>query len=256
MLIFSESQHQVTQRTAFLTRYLVYIGYLVFQLWSHTHLYNDEHNKKSNRHSSAFREKRTRKKQKHAAAAYAMPLKQTESLPDILHHRYQRQPHSQPQTFDAALPLSPPRKPFAASTISSRSSHSEIALSSRAGSPPGMEKAPYLSSSSLRSGSTSRVVSSELSMRGYPMVRDNNSSGFSSSSTVYNHEGEPTLMDVERPESDSPSADFGGKKEPQLSWFLTIFLLVVVTGVCRCLSKFKMTILTGCVSPVGCGCHC
>jgi Ca2+:H+ antiporter len=217
----------------FSLKFTVYVGYLVFQLWSHTHLYNDQHNKKSNRLSATFREKRTRRKQKHTAAALGMPLMQTESLPDLLHHRHQH--HGQSQSLDA-LPLNPPRRPFAASTISSRSSHSDITLSSRTESvtPSRMEKAPYLnfSSNRLRSGSTSRMVSSELSMGGYPMTRDNNSSGLSSNSTVYNHEGEPTLMAVEMDESDLPSANFGSKKEPQLSWFLTIFLLVVVTGVC------------------------
>ncbi|KAF5327153.1 hypothetical protein D9619_004894 [Psilocybe cf. subviscida] len=206
----------------------IYVGYLIFQLWSHTHLYNDQHNKKSDRLSASFRDKRTRRKQKHAASALGMPLKQTESLPDLLHHRQQHQSYA--QAFDAALPLNPPRRPFAASTISSRSSHSDIVLSSRTDSPLGIQRAPYFSTSSLRSGSTSRVVSSEISLGGYSMTRDNNSSGLSNSSTVYNHEGERLMTAVEMSASDVPSADIGGKKEPQLSWFLTIFLLVVVTG--------------------------
>lgn len=133
------------------------------------------------------------------------------------------------QSFDAAMPLNPPRRPFAASTISSRSSHSDIALSSRTESPLSTDKSPYFagSNSPLRSGSTSRMASGELAMSGYPMTRDYNSSGLSSTSTVYNHEGEPAVMSA----LELPLPDFSAKKEPQLSWFLTIFLLVIVTGV-------------------------
>jgi len=64
-----------------LTANPVYLSYLLFQLWSHTHLYKDQHDKKSSRLSASIRENRLRDK---AESRGRIPLQRfnTQPAPD------------------------------------------------------------------------------------------------------------------------------------------------------------------------------
>lgn len=66
---------------------------------------------------------------------------------------------------------------------------------------------------------------------GYPMSRESsfNNSGFSSSSSTF----APLEQDAEQRSPNTPEITVPEvtKKVPQMSWFLTLFLLIVVTGV-------------------------
>ncbi|KAF8950403.1 hypothetical protein BDZ97DRAFT_1219503 [Flammula alnicola] len=180
----------------------IYLAYLLFQLWSHSHLYNDQHNKKSNRLSVALREQRMHRKLKHNQS---IPLKRTDSQTDI-------------STRNEAEILGPPRRSFATTPLSSTS---DITVTSRSESP--LEKGAYFPPGA----STLRLVTD---MGGYPISRESsfNSSGFSSASSgvpFAHYESDqlsPTALD--------DTAIEASKKAPRLSWFLTIFLLIVVTG--------------------------
>ncbi|KJA22921.1 hypothetical protein HYPSUDRAFT_66669 [Hypholoma sublateritium FD-334 SS-4] len=173
----------------------IYLAYLLFQLWSHTYLYNDEHNKKSSRLSDAMRRKpvlRTSHNQD------AMPLKYCFNQSDI-------------SLVD--LPKNnPPRRPYRVSPLSSSLSDTGI------------------------TNETSRSIMEEPrfppgTSKRYPMSRESsfNSSGFSSESSGFPFHDYDTLRD-ESSLADHPSPHETPKKAPQMSWFLTLLLLVLVTG--------------------------
>src|SRR6266571_7246408 len=61
-----------------LTTNPVYLSYLLFQLWSHTHLYKDQHHKKSSRLSAIIRENRLRGK---AESRGRIPLQRFDTQP-------------------------------------------------------------------------------------------------------------------------------------------------------------------------------
>ena len=61
-----------------LTTNPVYLSYLLFQLWSHTHLYKDQHDKKSSRLSASIRENRLRDK---AESRGRIPLQRFDTQP-------------------------------------------------------------------------------------------------------------------------------------------------------------------------------
>lgn len=193
---------------------LVYFAYLLFQLWSHTHLYNDQHNKKSNRLSASLREKRTNRKSKYED----IPLSRTNSQPDFA-------------KLDSYSPLAPPSRRFAYS-LSNNSS--DLTLTSRAESPS--EKGPYFPQTRVS------TVHSAYEMGAVPMSRSTTLTESISSSA---RAGSP--LSREEPhqyELDDRTTAF--EKVPQLSWFLTIFLLIIVTGVgVRCVGFVWMVIDLG-----------
>jgi len=151
--------------------------------------------------SAVMKEKRMRRKAK----------SQGTSFMHTNNHSLQAMQHEDPQ-------LNPPRRPFAPSALSSSS---EITLAS------------HSSSSSIEQitfhppASTVRLVQTDM-RGGTPMSRDScyTTSCFSIASTssplAY---GDNTAT----PSNESPVV---AKKEPQMSWFLTISLLILVTGVC------------------------
>ncbi|KIK10351.1 hypothetical protein K443DRAFT_147283 [Laccaria amethystina LaAM-08-1] len=158
----------------------IYACYLLFQLWSHTHLYNDEHNKKSSRLPVAETISKERAALIRNGKARIATFVKTDSMSDI--RRMIRD--------DSTTSLTPPRRPYA----SPLSSPSEVTLAN-----PG-------------SVSMSRVntVSSGASTE---------------SSTVFgDDEGGET------PREQAVDSLLPKKKQPQLSWALTIILLLTVTA--------------------------
>lgn len=174
----------------------VYLAYLLFQLWSHTYLYNDEHNKKSSRLSAAMRRKPVLRTTNYNQDT--MPLKYNFNQSDISLDEF-------PKTI-------PPRRPYRVSPLSS--SLSDTGITNEA-SRSIMEEPRFPLGTSKR----------------YPMSRESsfNSSGFSSESSGFPFHDYDTLRN-ESSLADRPSHEIP-KKAPQMSWFLTLLLLVLVTGV-------------------------
>ncbi|KIM39809.1 hypothetical protein M413DRAFT_19589 [Hebeloma cylindrosporum] len=172
----------------------IYFAYLLFQLWSHTHLYNDQHNKKSSLLSAALREKRTNRRFKYED----IPLTRTTSQPDFA-------------KLDSSSHLAPPFRPFA-SSVSNTSS--DVTLKNRAES--FSEKGPYFP----RGAPT---IHSAYEMGAIPMSRNTTLTDSISSSG-------PPLSRGETYQYALDDRTITSSKAPQLSWFLTIFLLIVVTG--------------------------
>lgn len=177
---------------------LVYFAYLLFQLWSHTHFYNDQHNKKSSRLSATRKEKRTNRKFK----SEDIPLSRTSSQPDFA-------------KLDSSLPLAPPGRPFA---YSLSNTSSDVTLTSRVDS--SSERGPYFPRGTLANHSAYEIG-------GVPMSRTT-----TLAESISSRAGASFPLSREEPhqyELDDRTTTF--RKEPQLSWFMTIFLLIVVTGV-------------------------
>lgn len=147
---------------------------MVFQLWSHSHLYGDHHNKKSKKHTGPFTTLRNKEK--------ARPAHQTGG--------------SNMSTYSFPLSnFSPVRQP----------TPSPLAM--------------HPSEQNIAEGSTYDLTT--LYTGGCAMSREPSSlSGSSSTSTRIGSEDSFT-EEVVTP-----------KKEPRVSWFLTILVLVLVTVVC------------------------
>lgn len=179
---------------------LVYFSYLLFQLWSHTHLYNDQHDKKSSLLSAALREKRTHRRFKYEDIP--MTRTRTNSQPDFA-------------KLDSSSPLVPPSRPFAPSLLNTSS---DVTLTSRTES--FYEKGPYFPP-------RASTIHSAYERGAVPMSRQTtltDSIASSAESSFPLSRGELYQYGL-----DDRTTTF--KKAPQLSWFLTIFLLIVVTGV-------------------------
>ncbi|KAF8199545.1 Sodium/calcium exchanger protein-domain-containing protein [Pholiota molesta] len=177
----------------------IYLAYLLFQLWSHTYLYNDEYNQKSNKHSATMRHQRGPHRK---ASHQAIPVKRTLSQADI--------------SLEEIPILSSRRRP----STTSLSTTSDQTMYNKSERPFEKEIRRPPSISMIHLGCEG----------GYPMSRGSslNSSGFSSDGIAF----APCDLEVEQKCSvplDSPTPEIP-KKAPQLSWFLTLFLLIVVTG--------------------------
>ncbi|KAF9565267.1 hypothetical protein CPC08DRAFT_720617 [Agrocybe pediades] len=178
----------------------IYFAYLLFQLWSHTHLYNDQHNKKSNRLSAVFREKRANHKQRHRSHTIYTASGSTSQLDEI-----------QLSTLDFKT-LDPHRRAFVNSPLSSSS---DLKLSGLSEGPS--EKGPYFPRGSS-------PIRSRQDFGGVPMSRESTYSGSDASFTGSN------MFSQDAGDQPTQPADTKPTKQPQMSWFLTIFLLIVVTG--------------------------
>jgi Ca2+:H+ antiporter len=238
---------------------LVYIAYLLFQLWSHSHFYDDQYDKKSSRLSSVMKEKNANRRERRISLGRTesmqsdvsrMPDERLKDLRDIRERRISmvrtdsiqsdvsRAPderfkdrsssfdriESQPDFKTANDPgtLYPPRRPFAAP--SPLSSGSELTLSPI--DTIADSKGIYFQTRppALRLASGTSV----------PLVRETSRrySGYSSADSTVNFlvddrlepERSPTIVEA-------PLLRLPVKKEPQLSWTLTVLLLVLVTAV-------------------------
>ncbi|KAF4614154.1 hypothetical protein D9613_007795 [Agrocybe pediades] len=169
-------------------------------LWSHTHLYNDQHNKKSNRLSAVFREKRANHKQRHRSHTIYTASGSTSQLDEI-----------QLSTLDFKT-LDPHRRAFVNSPLSSSS---DLKLSGLSEGPS--EKGPYFPRGSS-------PIRSRQDFGGVPMSRESTYSGSDASFTGSN------MFSQDAGDRPTQPADTEPTKQPQMSWFLTIFLLIVVTG--------------------------
>jgi Ca2+:H+ antiporter len=164
---------------------LAYVAYLVFQLFSHTHLYHDRHDRQAVRFSLKAREK---------------------TLTSFSSETHQRIPSSDSMTLRDGRrdDMTPPREPF----VLSRRFSTTSAVASR------------------RTSISSRPHDA-------PDSRHFNSNISESYHTAFEAPSDTTLRANEGQERRNDIQDTGTAttKEPRLSWFLTIFLLVAVTGV-------------------------
>ncbi|KAF9485205.1 hypothetical protein BDN70DRAFT_871602 [Pholiota conissans] len=178
---------------------LIYIAYLLFQLWSHTHLYNDEHNKKSNKHSTTMRQQRLHGKSSQSSLS--------------------KRPPSQAEISLEELPVFAQRRSYTASS----SGLSEQTIYNNSERPFNKEIRRPPSISVIHLGGND-------GLGGYPMSRESsfNSSGFSSASTSFVPLEPESEQKLPSPPN-SPGFEVK-KKVPQMSWFLTLFLLIIVTG--------------------------
>jgi Ca2+:H+ antiporter len=206
----------------------VYIAYLLFQLWSHSHLYDDQYDKKSSRLSSVIKEKNASRKERRISMARTESMqsdfsKAPDERPSLKERptsfeRTESQPEFEKMVNDPGMLYPPPRRPFL--NPSPLSSSSELTLSIPTDTTA--EKGVYFQTRppTLRLASGSTV----------PMLRDssNRYSGYSSESTV-------NFIPDEKLEERSPTVVdaplFPIRKQPQLSWTLTVLLLVLVTAV-------------------------
>ena len=219
----------------------VYVAYLLFQLWSHSHLYDDQYDKKSSRLSSVIKEKNAHRKERRISMARTESIQSDfskvpdERLKDRISslERTESQPDVAKTVNDpSGSTLYPPRRPFV--THSPLSSSSELTVSIPTDTIA--EKGVYFQArpATVRLASGSSI----------PMVRNSSkrSSGYSSAeSTVsfgldekHDHERSPPVVEP-------PS--FPTRKQPQLSWTLTVLLLILVTAVSSVLWLNIMLIL-------------
>ena len=184
---------------------LVYACYLLFQLWSHTHLYNDEHNKKSSRLPVAETISKERAAFIRNGKARIATFVKTDSMSDF----------KRTIRDDSTTSLTPPRRPYA----SPLSSPSEATLAN-----PG--ESVYFSAE----GPTVRLLClpNDPRSRSVPMSRENTvGSGASTESSTVCGDDEGG----ETPGEQAVDSLLPKKKQPQLSWALTIILLLTVTAV-------------------------
>ncbi|PPR00789.1 hypothetical protein CVT24_000754 [Panaeolus cyanescens] len=167
---------------------LIYIAYLVFQLWSHSHLYDDQrNNKKSNRLTTVIKERNTHRKERARLAA------------SLLHS--DSQDDGGKITNPNSISWDPPRRPFASSPLSSSTDLSQ---------------------------SCSDIPTSQLppSMTRNSIYRDYTQS-CSTASVAFSQDGYPS--DDQAPLR-RDRVNLAPVRKPELSWFLTLLLLVMVTG--------------------------
>lgn len=206
----------------------VYIAYLLFQLWSHSHFYDDQYDKKSSRLSSVMKEKHANRKERRISMARTESIQSDFSkLPDerlkdrtTSLERIESQPDfTMMVNAPSTSTLYPPRRPFV--NPSPLSSSSELTLSIPSPTDTIVDKGVYFQTRPV----TLRLASGTS----VPMVRDSSKrySGYSSAESTLNF-GPDERPDPER----SPTvAEYPNRKEPQLSWTLTVLLLVLVTAV-------------------------
>ena len=206
----------------------VYIAYLLFQLWSHSHLYDDQYDKKSSRLSSVIKEKNASRRERRISMARTESMqsdttKAADERPKerpISFERTESQPDFVKMVNDPSM-LYPPRRPYL--NPSSFSSSSELTLPIPSPIDTSTEKGVYFQTRppTLRLASGSSV----------PMLRDSSNcySGYINADSTAN------FIPDERLDERSPTVvDFPMnpiKKQPQLSWTLTVLLLVLVTAV-------------------------
>lgn len=185
----------------------VYLAYLLFQLWSHTYLYNDEHDKKSNRLSAAIRDKRFHTTRHHQD----IPLQRTVSQSEI---SFQEGPIANDSL----------RRPYKISPLSSSVTNATPTAQSGREIAEEPRYPPDTSTDHLT-----------FDLGGYPMSRESsfNTSGFSgttcSNSSYTSHDVKASRVEAVTPVEPGPEIL---KQAPKMSWFLTLFLLIIVTGVC------------------------
>ena len=218
-----------------LTSISVYVAYLVFQFWSHTYLYGDELNKRSAKLSTVIREKRQRHRERVCTSLHSASFHNHNAPTQLA-------PSLGPELSSSASAtmLIPPRRPFVASesSLSLPNSDETSAVqrtdicSSRS---TGMEKSPSLSPGILHLNpqSTVRIVPHGPVPGGIPMAHAMTRESTMDSGITYTED----MMFCSSCERQEPSQEIivvptqHSPKEPQLSWFVTILTMILVTGV-------------------------
>ncbi|KAF8896340.1 hypothetical protein BD779DRAFT_577402 [Infundibulicybe gibba] len=177
----------------------IYGAYLVFQLWSHTHLYKDQHTK-----------------------SRRLSLKPSKGAPEPYPKRISESP-----TLHGDTPrpsgLTPPRRLYQSSPHGSASDTTLL-------EPAMGHNAVY-----MPANSTVRLVNSSLDLSGAPITRSESSLGGNGyissapSSETPTGRGEKSRSNLVFQETELQEVEITKPKEPQLSWLLTIISLVAVT---------------------------
>ncbi|KAF9048630.1 Sodium/calcium exchanger protein-domain-containing protein [Panaeolus papilionaceus] len=169
---------------------LIYIAYLVFQLWSHSHLYEDQrNNKKSNRLTTVIKEQNINRKER---ARLASSMSRSDSQGDKA-------------LYDNCFSLDPPRRPFASSPCSSSTD-----LAQQFSDAPAAR--PYASFPPDASNAARNTVYRDS-------VRNRSGTSVAFSQDGYVSDDQVPLRPPHPP-----------TRKPELSWFLTLLLLITVTG--------------------------
>jgi hypothetical protein len=194
-------------------------------------LYDDQYDKKSSRLSSVIKENSAIRKERRISMARTESIQSDSSKPPD-EQRLKERPTSFERTEshpdflkmvnDPGMLYPPPgRRPFL--NPSPLSSSSELTLSIPSPTDTLVEKGAYFQTRppTLRLASGSSV----------PLIRDssNRYSGYSSADSTVNFISEEKLEERSPTLVEAPS--FPIKKQPQLSWTLTVLLLVLVTAV-------------------------
>ncbi|KAF9003987.1 Sodium/calcium exchanger protein-domain-containing protein [Cyathus striatus] len=190
----------------------IYIAYLAFQLWSHTHLYNDDHNKTSRRLSV------TAKIPKDTAAFFRSGKQRVRD--SFSFQNSSELELSRMETNGSTTSLTPLRRPYL-SPLAMSASSSEITLCSSPTLSPKSEKKHSLYGNGYSRNSVSEFNLSSPESPSRPATF----SRFSTPSVVVLEKIGEEAETVPEPVSDETS-----RKEPQLSWFLTIALLICVAA--------------------------
>ncbi|PFH53003.1 hypothetical protein AMATHDRAFT_1728 [Amanita thiersii Skay4041] len=189
----------------------IYAGYLMFQLWSHPHLYHDNHNKKSNRLSLKLPLSMD-------PPAFLRGMKRDLSLPhgkkvdNVDSYEKPKEVHN-----DTVINLTPPRRPYL------HSSSSELTLSNT----------DSIQEMSMRS--SIRLVQND-GHGGIPLQHTDTICSDPRKDPIHPHacrcdqapcidHGDPEVAHETTHELESQPS----KPEPQLSWQLTVLVLVLVT---------------------------
>lgn len=241
---------------AHLGAFTVYLSYLAFQLWSHTHLYRDNHDKTSMR-LPATRNISAEKTAAYLSARSRSTFQSCKNLADLdnISLRGLRSPPLGRRGPRSVKNLGTPKMPCVPDSIATSRIRRELSFST-AKIRPDLDDFQPLNRSVFADQNTSTIelVEGNFQNSGVPPKNEERKS-FStpetllctspkSSSDKYGQFGglsekltKPTAMQTR---ATSESGSDGSqqerrksrqKKEPQLSWFLTITLMLIVTAV-------------------------
>ncbi|KAJ2926932.1 hypothetical protein H1R20_g10173, partial [Candolleomyces eurysporus] len=212
----------------------IYIAYLAFQLWSHTHLYHDKHNPKSSR-LPATQNISAEKAAAYLSARSKSTFQSCKNFGDLDSIR---------NSGSNSKKLTPPRRPFVSSiyTNGSRLRHSSTTIVSS----PELEsrydpahKYQHIETQAELPGTMRLLHSDDGRIDGLPRRMSREETIDVTSSPIPSPTSTVTYTEFGEMERTSASSGGGGdeetigklkSKEPQLSWFLTVLSLLTVTA--------------------------
>ncbi|RXW21273.1 hypothetical protein EST38_g4586 [Candolleomyces aberdarensis] len=212
----------------------IYIAYLAFQLWSHTHLYHDKHNPKSSR-LPATQNISAEKAAAYLSARSKSTFQSCKNFGDFDSIR---------NSGSNSKKLTPPRRPFVSSiyTNGSRLRHSSTTIVSSPEIESRYDPAHKYQQIETRAeipGTMRLLHSDDGRIDGLPRRMSREETIDVTSSPIPSPTSTVAYTEFGEVERTSASSSGGGddetigkpkSKEPQLSWFLTVLLLLTVTA--------------------------
>lgn len=205
---------------------LTYLCYLAFQLWSHTHLYQDNHNKKSTR-LPATQNISAGKTAAYLSARSRSTLQSCKNLADFDNISIRSSGRSRSRSKST---LTPPKRPYVSSAFPAsglRNSSSSLDQYGSADEFPSLRPQYGKPESTDQTRTTFRFVGTRSNASGSKGEDRGMATGACLSpvgSTFTMDSGNSEWTRVEEVDRVKP------KKEPQLSWFLTISMMLLVTA--------------------------